>query len=42
MFGHEQFKAYHLAIEFIAQITQLLLSIPTGYSSLAEQLVTAQ
>lgn len=38
MFGHEQFKAYHFAIEFIAQMSQLQLSIPTGYSSLAEQL----
>ena len=38
MFGHEQFKAYHLAIEFVAQISQLLLSIPTGFCSLAEQL----
>lgn len=37
MFGHEKFKAYQYAIEFVASSAQILEELPKGFSKLIDQ-----
>ncbi len=38
MFGHEKFKAYQLALDFIVAANQLIEKIPRGNAHLVDQL----
>lgn len=37
MFGHEKFKAYSYAIEFVALSAQIIEELPKGFSKLIDQ-----
>jgi four helix bundle protein len=41
IFGHERLNAYHTAIQFVGEASSLISQLPTGHSSLAQQLYRA-